>query len=135
MTSLLLLIVAGIGIGAFAGMFGLGGGVLIVPLLLWLGHNIKVATGTSLAIIMLTAIAGTLSAMRYQQVDWRIVLAVSIGSIIGAYFIGVPLKAKVSNILLRRAFGVLLIIMALRVMQLGTIDISSILKRIGVHKP
>jgi uncharacterized membrane protein YfcA len=43
--------------GAFSGMFGVGGGAIIVPLLvLWLGYDERVATGTSLAAIVIIAI-------------------------------------------------------------------------------
>jgi uncharacterized membrane protein YfcA len=47
----------GIAAGAFSGLFGVGGGAIIVPLLvLWLGYDERVATGTSLAAIVVIAV-------------------------------------------------------------------------------
>src|SRR4029450_1012357 len=47
--------------GAFSGLFGVGGGIVIVPLLvLWFGYGERLATGTSLAAIVLIGLLGTL---------------------------------------------------------------------------
>jgi uncharacterized membrane protein YfcA len=54
------LIVIGTAAGLFSGLFGVGGGIVIVPLLvLWLGYDERAATGTSLAAIVFIAAYGT----------------------------------------------------------------------------
>ncbi|HYF26813.1 MAG TPA: sulfite exporter TauE/SafE family protein [Baekduia sp.] len=53
------LVVTGTAAGVFSGLFGVGGGTVIVPLLvLWLGYGEREATGTSLAAIVVMALAG-----------------------------------------------------------------------------
>ena len=54
--------------GAFSGLFGVGGGTVIVPLLiLWLGYEEREATGTSLAAIIIIAVFGTLAQAALRQ--------------------------------------------------------------------
>jgi uncharacterized membrane protein YfcA len=56
--------------GAFSGLFGVGGGLIIVPLLiLWLGYGERAATGTSLAAIVVIAASGTAFQAAYGNVD------------------------------------------------------------------
>ncbi len=58
------------GAGAFSGLFGIGGGTLIVPLLvLWLGYGEREATGTSLAAIGVIATLAALAHALYGNVD------------------------------------------------------------------
>ncbi len=66
---LLKLAVTGTAAGLFSGLFGVGGGTVIVPLLvLWLGYDERRATGTSLAAITVIAIAATLAQGAYGNV-------------------------------------------------------------------
>src|SRR3954463_7244440 len=56
--------------GAFSGMFGVGGGTVIVPLLIfWLAYGEREATGTSLAAIVLIAAYGAIDQALYGNVD------------------------------------------------------------------
>jgi uncharacterized membrane protein YfcA len=59
--------------GAFSGLFGVGGGTIIVPLLvLWLGYDQKEATGTSLAAIIVIAVLAAGAHALYGNVDlWK----------------------------------------------------------------
>jgi uncharacterized membrane protein YfcA len=64
------LAVVGTAAGAFSGLFGVGGGAVIVPLLiLWLGYGEREATGTSLAAIVLIAASATALQGAYGNVD------------------------------------------------------------------
>lgn len=57
--------------GVFSGLFGVGGGSIMVPLLvLWLGYPDKVATGTSLAAIVVVAAVAAIAQAAYGNVDW-----------------------------------------------------------------
>ena len=67
---LLKLAAIGTAAGAFSGLFGVGGGTLIVPLLiLWLGFGEREATGTSLAAIVLIALLAAIGQGLYGNVD------------------------------------------------------------------
>jgi len=70
--------------GLFSGLFGVGGGTVIVPLLvLWLGYDERVATATSLAaIIIIASVAGTVQAI-YGNVHWGDAALVGIPSVVG----------------------------------------------------
>jgi uncharacterized membrane protein YfcA len=64
------LVAVGTAAGAFSGLFGVGGGLVIVPLLiLWLGYGEREATGTSLAAIALIAASATAFQGAYGNVD------------------------------------------------------------------
>ncbi len=87
---LMLLVLLGTGIGAFGTIIGAGGGFLLVPILLiFYGMDSKVAAGTSLFFVFLTALSGTFAYIRQKRVDLKIGSIFTImtipGSIIGAY--------------------------------------------------
>lgn len=90
----------GIGIlaGLVSGLLGLGGGVVVVPLLAhileyngWDGQVMQVATGTSQAVILCTTTSAMLMHRRKISIPWRLVfalgLAASVGALIGRYII------------------------------------------------
>ncbi|MCF7669529.1 MAG: sulfite exporter TauE/SafE family protein [Verrucomicrobia bacterium] len=102
--------------GVISGLFGVGGGIVIVPaLMFFLKVPIKIAIGTSLAIIIPTAIVGMLK--HWDQKDVNITLALSIAptAIAGGY-LGAWLTSQLSSGNLRRAFGGFLIIIGLRIL-------------------
>lgn len=78
-----------IGIGLFAGfvsgLLGIGGGLVIVPLLAgWLGMPLKRALGTSLLAIVALVIPGTITHALLDHIDWTLVVVVTIGAVPGA---------------------------------------------------
>lgn len=78
-----------IGIGLFAGfvsgLLGIGGGLVIVPLLAgWLGMPLKRALGTSLLAIVALVIPGTITHALLGHIDWTLVVVVTIGAVPGA---------------------------------------------------
>jgi uncharacterized membrane protein YfcA len=80
------LIVIGTAAGLFSGLFGVGGGIVIVPLLvLWLGYDERAATGTSLAAIVFIAAYGAGTQALYGNVH-----------VLDAALVGVPAIAGVS---------------------------------------
>jgi uncharacterized membrane protein YfcA len=109
-----LLRLAGIGTagGAFSGLFGIGGGTVIVPLLvLWLGYEQKEATGTSLAaIIVIGAIAAGAQAL-YGNVDFWLGLAIGVPGVAGVVA-GTALQQRISDRAVAGAFVVMLVISA-----------------------
>jgi uncharacterized membrane protein YfcA len=109
-----LLRLAGIGTagGAFSGLFGIGGGTVIVPLLvLWLGYEQKEATGTSLAaIIVIGAMAAGAQAL-YGNVDFWLGLAIGVPGVAGVV-VGTALQQRISDRAVAAAFVAMLVISA-----------------------
>lgn len=78
------LVYLGVGIGVVTGLLGVGGGVLMMPLLLLVvGLETKHAVGTSLGVVLFASTAGTVSYALEDQVDLRITMAVLVGSTLG----------------------------------------------------
>ena len=98
--------------GVLSGLFGIGGGAVLVPLLvLWVAMPQHQAHATSLAAIILTAAWGTLSYALDGQVSYTAGAAIAAGAIVGAWF-GAALMHRLSPRTLRRAFGGLIIIVS-----------------------
>jgi uncharacterized membrane protein YfcA len=108
-----LLLVGAIG-GAFSGAFGVGGGIVMVPLMLWLlGFDQRRASATSLAAIVLSSISGSLTYLATGHVDVVAGLIVGAGGIIGS-LIGTRLLRIVPVLWLRWGFIALLVVIAVR---------------------
>lgn len=109
--------------GTLSGLFGLGGGVLIVPALVVIFHwahfpselAIHMAMGTSLATIIFTASSSTYGHYKQGSVDWKIVCQLTTGIVIGA-FSGSWLAHFINGRWLEWAFGVYLILIALKML-------------------
>src|SRR5205809_7972946 len=111
----LIFIAVGLAAGVLAGMFGVGGGIVIVPALIFLAElNPQAATGTSLAALLLPV--GALGAWAYyKEGHVRIVPALWIG--LGLFFgtyVGARIAQQLSQLALQRAFSVFLAIVAVR---------------------
>lgn len=108
------LITLGLFAGAIAAALGLGGGVLFVPSLVVLfGFDQHIAQGTSLAVIFPTAIVATVAHARMGNVRWRLSIPIGIAGIGGAV-LGAQIALQLDADLLRRLFGVFLILLAVR---------------------
>jgi uncharacterized protein len=103
----------GLTAGVLSGLFGIGGGVVIVPALLLVSRmSPELATGTSLAALLLPV--GALGAWHYYRhnfVDVGAAFAISAGLFIGAW-LGAQLALKLSAHDLQRAFSVFLVLIA-----------------------
>jgi uncharacterized membrane protein YfcA len=111
----LLVLIIGLIAGILSGMFGIGGGVIIVPaLMLLVGFTIKMASGTSLAALLLPV--GLLGAIEYyKQGSINIIAAIMlvIGIFIGAYF-GAKITVALPELMVKRAFGIMLLLLSIR---------------------
>lgn len=112
-----LVFLAGIFIGALSGLVGVGGGVMMVPLMvLGMGLGTKKAVSTSLAVVMATGLIGAAGyiATGFRDPDQLLSLPpLIIGSMVGAPF-GVRLRDWMPEAKLRVGFGVFMVIVALR---------------------
>jgi uncharacterized membrane protein YfcA len=103
----------GLAAGMLSGVFGVGGGILFVPTLLLLGLGQVEASATSLLAIVPTAAAGALRQRAYGNLRVRAALVIGGVSIVGAE-VGVQIATRVDENQLQRAFGVLLLLVAVR---------------------
>jgi hypothetical protein len=100
--------------GLVGGLFGVGGGVIVVPgLVLWLGFSQHKASGTSVATIVASASAALVSFALDGSVDWTAALWVTMGAVTGAA-IGTRILHLIPAETLRKAFSVLMLIAAAR---------------------
>ncbi len=111
----LLFILVGLGVGAFSGVFGLGGGIIMIPLLVYGLHFTQhQAQGTTLA--MMVPPIGLLAAWTYYKaghVDIRIAGLCALGFFIGGYF-GGRYANQLPDFALRKVFGSILLLISLK---------------------
>jgi uncharacterized protein len=104
----------GVAAGLFSALFGVGGGVIIVPLLVLLaGYGTREATGTSLAVIGLTALFGVLVFGVLGEVELDDAALVGLPAMAGV-FAGTWLQQHVSSRLLTLLFALFLAAIAVR---------------------
>jgi uncharacterized membrane protein YfcA len=114
-----LLVVAGILVGILSSLFGVGGGVLMVPfLVLALGRAQHVAEGTSLLVMVPTAALGVWAHRRRGYVVFRQAVMLAIGGIAGAS-VGALLALQLPASTLRTLFGILLALTGMHVIRRG----------------
>src|SRR3954454_16072389 len=100
--------------GAFSGVFGVGGGTVIVPLLiLWFGFGERLATGTSLAAIVLIGLLGALAQGGiYGNVHVATGLWLAIPAV-GGVLLGTALQQRISERAVSLIFALLLVVIAI----------------------
>lgn len=107
------ILVIGGAAGFFSAVFGVGGGIVVVPLLILLrGHDTRAATATSLAAIVLTAAWGTVAHGALGNVDWMRAALIGVPAMLGVT-LGVYLKQALSSRALSYAFAVFLVAVAI----------------------
>jgi uncharacterized membrane protein YfcA len=108
------LLLAGIGLsaGLLSGVFGIGGGVIIVPALIYLaGFRQHVATGTSLAVLLPpVGIAAVAEYYRYGNVNLYAALVIAGGLALGGWA-GAVIASRMPGPYLRLAFGVFVVML------------------------
>jgi len=116
LTTIIILIIIGLAAGILSGLVGVGGGIIMVPLfVLFLGLTQHNAQGLSLA-VMLPPVT-FLAVYNYHKagggIDWKVAIIVSILFIIGG-FIGSKIALQIDQRMLKRIFGVAMLIVAIK---------------------
>jgi hypothetical protein len=108
-------IIIGLIAGVLAGMFGIGGGVIIVPALMLVAHmKPQMATGTSLGALLLpVGLFGAWQYYRNRSLDVHASLWIALGLVVGAY-VGAYLALKLPPRELQRLFAIFLLFVAVR---------------------
>jgi len=111
------LVLGGLAVGLLTGLFGVGGGFLIVPLLLFLTQvSMQQAVGTSLLIITVISGAGFISyAVTSTALDWQLLGLLSAGGLLGM-FTGNQVGHKIAGPQLQRVFAASLVVVAVLMM-------------------
>lgn len=119
--TIILLVIIGIAAGMLSGLVGIGGGIIIVPALVYLlTFSQKQAQGTSLAILLLPV--GILAVINYYRdpqvnLDVKVVALITLGFLVGSYF-GSKLALSLPDALLKKVFAVFLMLIALKMLFL-----------------
>lgn len=115
--TILIIILVGIAAGILGGLVGVGGGIIIVPALVYfIGFSQKTAQGTSLGLIMLpVGILGVLQYYKQGHVDFRVVGMLAVGFLAGSYF-GSKIALSLPQETVKKIFALLMIIIAVKML-------------------
>ncbi|MCK4324745.1 MAG: sulfite exporter TauE/SafE family protein [Armatimonadetes bacterium] len=109
----------GLTVGIISATLGIGGGVLLVPALLFIwACSMHTAIGTSLAVIAVGSLAAATRHFMLGNVDLPLAAALAVGTVVGSFFIGAPLAEMLPGEILKKIFGVLLVVVGLRMIGL-----------------
>jgi uncharacterized membrane protein YfcA len=119
----LLFVIVGCGVGFLGGLFGIGGGFILVPILIFSYEHSGVspsvlthmAIGTSLFVILFLSLSSSYQQGKQRNIDWRAVLMTGVSSAFSA-FVTTRLAAELSGQFLRIAFTVLVLFVAIRML-------------------
>jgi uncharacterized membrane protein YfcA len=117
MTHIILFLLIGLVAGVLSGLLGIGGGILIVPALVFIfGYSQHMAQGTTLA-LMVPPIGILAAWMYYKQGDVNLTAAafICLGFFIGGFF-GARFASAIPELFLRRLFGLLFFVVSVRMM-------------------
>ena len=116
-TTILILLIIGLVAGLLSGMVGIGGGIVIVPALVYfLGVNQHLAQGTSLAMMLLPV--GILGVMNYYKggaIDVKYALLLAPPFVLGAYF-GSKFTLAIDGLTVKKIFGGVMMVVAIKMM-------------------
>lgn len=108
-----LLLILGFLAGIVSGMFGVGGGIVIVPVLVsFMKYDQKLAIGTSLAVLLPVGLPAVLRYAQANQLDWGAAVPVAVGLVLGAV-VGAQISISLPSATVKRLYGLFLFGVAL----------------------
>lgn len=108
----------GMVIGVMAGLLGIGGGVFIVPLLIYLLKvPTKTAAATSIFIVVFSSFSGFITHISLAETDWRFILTAAVFSFAGGQLGSRIMAEKLKGRTVRQIFGVVLLLFTLKLIQ------------------
>ncbi|HEX4463906.1 MAG TPA: sulfite exporter TauE/SafE family protein [Solirubrobacterales bacterium] len=119
------IVLLALGVGTVGGIYGIGGGSILGPILVGLGFSVFEVAPAALAATFLTSIAGVLTFSLLSiggsgdlAPDWTLGIGMGLGGLAGAY-LGARLQSQLPEELLRRGLGLLALALGLRYAVLG----------------
>lgn len=115
MNAIIILLIVGLAAGMLSGMVGVGGGIIIVPALVYfLNFNQHTAQGTTLAMFLLPiGILGVYNYYKAGHVDVRAALVIAITFVAGSY-LGSKISISLDQSTVKRFFGILIFVISLK---------------------
>ena len=108
----------GVAIGLMAGLLGIGGGVFIVPLLIYvLKVPTKTAAATSIFIVIFSSFSGFIAHISLADTDWKFILMAAIFSFTGGQLGSKIMAEKLKSRTVRQIFGIVLLIFVAKLVQ------------------
>ena len=116
---ILILLLVGLAAGMLSGMVGVGGGIIIVPCLVYfLGFSQKMAQGTSLGLLLLpVGILGVIQFYKSGNVDVRVVLIIATAFLAGSYF-GSRWALSLPQDSLKKIFAIVMLVISIKMLFL-----------------
>jgi uncharacterized membrane protein YfcA len=119
MDYLLVFMAIGVAAGILAGLLGVGGGIIVVPLLAYVfyskgfpaEHIMHLAVATSMAIMVFTSLSSLFAHHRHRAIDWPVVRRLSPGLVVGA-LLGAWIAGQLSTTVLKTVFGLFELVVA-----------------------
>ena len=114
--TVVLLMFIGLIAGVLSGLIGIGGGIIMVPMLLILGFSQQQAQGTSLAALLPpVTLFAVINYHKAGFIDWRYAIIISLVFVIGGYF-GSKIAVNIDQKTLKKIFGVLLLLIGTKML-------------------
>jgi uncharacterized membrane protein YfcA len=115
--TILILVIIGVAAGILGGLVGVGGGIIIVPALVYfLSFSQKSAQGTSLGLLLLpVGIFGVLQYYKQGHVDLRVVAIIAVGFLAGSYF-GSKIALSLPQETVKKIFAIMLLLIAVKML-------------------
>lgn len=110
-------LIIGVVAGVLSGLFGIGGGIVIVPALVMLfGLSQQTAQGTTLALLSIpVSLVAALNYTKAGMVDWKAAVILAVGFMIGGFF-GSKLAVGIDGALMKKMFAILMIVLAVKML-------------------
>lgn len=124
--TILILVIIGVAAGILGGLVGVGGGIIIVPSLVYfLSFSQKSAQGTSLGLLLLpVGILGVLQYYKQGHVDFKVVAIIAIGFLAGSYF-GSKIALSLPQETVKKIFAIMLLLIGFKMLFLDKKIIES----------
>jgi uncharacterized protein len=115
--TILILVIIGVAAGILGGLVGVGGGIIIVPSLVYfLSFSQKSAQGTSLGLLLLpVGIFGVMQYYKQGHVDLKVVAIIAIGFLAGSYF-GSKIALSLPEETVKKIFAIMLLLIAFKML-------------------
>jgi hypothetical protein len=111
-------LIIGAGIGALGGLLGIGGGVFVVPLLIYgLKTPTRIAAASSTFIVCFSSLTGFLGYASMETIDWRFVLPAAVASFVGGQAGSLLMSQKMKGGTIRIVFGIVLLLFSAKLLH------------------